>query len=64
MTFVGAGIEPMFSEATKDFPNVLFVFVGIVGINENIVDVARDIDIQKVIEDVIHESLKSGWGIR
>ena len=60
LAFVGASIEAVLSEASEHFANVSFVVFQVIGVNEDVVEVDDDRDVEKVLEDVVHEALKSG----
>jgi hypothetical protein len=53
----------MFTKATQDFFDVLLVFGGILGVDEDVVEVDDDVDVEKVTEDILHESLESRRGV-
>ena len=53
----------MFLEVSEHFTDMVTVEIGIVGVDEDIVQVNEDADIEEVAKNVIHESLKGGWRI-
>ena len=53
----------MLSEPAKDFFNVFPMTVGVVGEDEDVIEVDNDADVQEVLEDVVHEPLKCGRGV-
>lgn len=59
----GIGEKFVLPELPKDFPNVFLVRLGVVGIDEDIVEIDDDIDINHVREDFIDESLPCGRSI-
>ena len=63
MTLVRTGIETMFPETTEDLVDMLLVFRRVVRVDEDVVKVDGNINVEEVAEDVIHESLESGWSI-
>ena len=63
MTFVRMGIETMLPEMTENLMDMFLVFCRVIGVDEDVVEVDGDIYVQKVTENVIHESLESSRGI-
>ena len=63
MTFVRMGIETMLPEMTENLMDMFLVFHRVVGVDEDVIEVDGNIYVQKVTENVVHESLESGWGI-
>ena len=61
--FVGSSVETIFVESSKYFADMFSVKFFVVGIDEDVVEVNDYADIEHVGEDVIHESLKSGWSV-
>ena len=53
----------MFSQTGQDFSDVLRMFRGIVGVDEDVVEVDDDVDVKKVAKDVLHETLESSGGV-
>ena len=51
------------SETTENFADMLWVIVGVVGVNENVIKVGDNIDVEHVTEDVVDEALKSGRSV-
>ncbi|KXN92783.1 hypothetical protein AN958_04027 [Leucoagaricus sp. SymC.cos] len=49
----------MFSELLENLANMFAVFSGVVGIDEDVVQIDRNADIEEVTEDVIHKMLES-----
>ena len=49
----------MLSEMAKDFMDMLPVLGGRVGIDQDVIEVNGDILVKQVMEDIIHEPLKS-----
>jgi hypothetical protein len=43
--------------------NMLLVHVGIVGVDEYIIEINDNTNIKHVRENVVHESLESSWGV-
>lgn len=62
-TFVGSSVEPMFSESSENFLNMFAVIIGVVGVDEDVVQVDDHCDVKKIGEDVVHEMLKCRRGI-
>jgi len=54
LTFVCTGKQSISVEPTKYFLNVSFVFLNVVRIDENVVQIYDDNDIDHIREDVIH----------
>ena len=50
----------MLSEASEHFVNMSFVVFQVIGVNEDVVEVDDDRDVEKILEDVVHEALKGG----
>src|SRR5882724_107885 len=63
LAFVCVGKQSISVEPAKYFFNVNFVFVNVVRIDENVVQINEDNDVNHIREDVIHKSLKSCWSI-
>jgi len=63
LAFVGASVKSVLSESSEYFSDVGLVFVEVIGIYQDIVEVDDDGDIQHVREDVIHEVLEGGGGV-
>ena len=61
--FVGSSIETIFAETSEYFADMFSVKFFVVGIDEDVVEVNDYADIKHVGEDVVHESLKSGWSV-
>ena len=59
LAFVGMGIETMLSEMVEDFVDMLPVLGGRVRIDQYVIEVNSDILVKQVMEDIIHEPLKS-----
>src|SRR5882724_3777878 len=63
LTFVCVSKQSISAEPAKYFLNVSFVFINVVGIDENVVQIYDDNDVNHICEDVVHELLKSCWSI-
>ena len=53
----------MLSETLEHAANVIFVVLFIVAEDEDVVQIYDNEDIGHVVEDVVHEMLKCGWGV-
>jgi len=53
----------MFLEASEHFTDMVTMEIGIVRVDEDVVQVNEDANIEEVAKNVIHESLKGGWRI-
>ena len=53
----------MKSESSEHFADMFAMFLGVLGENEDVIEVDNDSDIEKVFENVVHETLESGRGI-
>ena len=53
----------VFSEASEHFTNMVMMEIGIVGVDEDVVQVYEDANIEEVAKNVVHEPLKGGWRI-
>ena len=53
----------VFSEASEHFTNMVTMEIGVVGVDEDVVQVYEDANIEEVAENVVHESLKGGWRV-
>src|SRR5882672_2983987 len=53
----------MFAESAENFVDMLAVFRGIVRVDQNVVKIDRNADIKQVVEDIVHEALKSRGSI-
>ena len=63
LAFPGIGVKAMFPELVEDFFDVLFVLGHVVRVDEDVIEVDNDTDIEKVAEDVVHETLEGCGGI-
>lgn len=55
--------QPMLAEAFEDLADVVVVFVGVRGKDEDVVEVDDDEIVQEIAEDVVHEGLEGGGGV-
>ena len=53
----------MLAQSPKHFPNVFFVILHIVRVNQDVVEVNYHADIEHICEYRVYELLKCGWGI-
>ena len=53
----------MFLEVLEHFSDIVMMEIRIVGVDEDVVQVNKDTNIKEVAKNVVHESLKGGWGI-
>jgi len=53
----------VFSEASEHFTDMVTMEIGIVGVDEDVIQVHEDANIEEVAKNVIHESLKGSWRI-
>ena len=61
--FIGSSVETIFAETSEYFADMFLVKFFVVGIDEDVVEVNDYADIEHVKENVVHESLKSGWSV-
>ena len=64
LALVRAGIEPVLAEASEYLFDVLTVLLGVVGVDEDVVEVDDHADVEHVREDVVDEPLKSSGCVR
>ena len=64
IAFVSSSVKTIFSETSEYLPDMFAMEFQIVGVDEDIIQVDNNTDIEHVGEDIVHESLKSGWSIR
>ena len=64
LAFIGTGVESMFPKSLEDFPYMTPMVFRVVGVNEDIVEVNDYQDVEKVLKDVVHETLESGGSVR
>ena len=53
----------MFSEVSEHFTDMVTMEIGIVGVDEDVIQINEDANIKEVAKNVTHESLKGGWRI-
>ena len=53
----------MLLEVPEDFSDMLFVFLGIVRVDENVIEVHNNIDVEHISKDVIHKVLEGSQSI-
>ena len=53
----------MFAESAKDFFDVLRMFGGVVGVDQNVIQIDNNVNVQKVAEDILHETLEGCRGV-
>ena len=53
----------VFLEASEHFTDMVTIEIGIVGVDEDVVQVHEDANIKEVAKNVVHESLKGSWRI-
>jgi len=53
----------MFLEVSEHFMDMDMMGIGIVGVDEDVVQVNEDANIEEVTKNVIHESLEGSWRI-
>ena len=63
-TFVRASVKSVGAETPEDFADMGAVFVGVVGVDEDVVEVNYHADIDEIGEYVVHEPLESSGGVR
>ena len=50
-------------EASEHFMDMVMMEIGIVRVDEDVIQVNKDANIEEVTKNVIHELLKGGWRI-
>ena len=53
----------VFSEASEYFTKMVTMEIGVIGVDEDVVQVYEDANIGEVAENVVHEPLKGSWRI-
>ena len=53
----------VFSEASEHFTDMVTMEIGIIGVDEDVVQVHEDANIEEVAKNVVHELLEGGWRI-
>ena len=53
----------VFLEVSEHFMDMVMMKIGIVGVDEDVVQVHEDANIKEVAKNVVHESLKGSWRI-
>lgn len=61
--FFGFGVQKVVNEALEDLTNVGGVIVGVVGEDQDVVEIDENLDVEEVSEDIVHEVLKCGRGV-
>jgi hypothetical protein len=61
--FVDSGIEAVLSESSKYFAYMFSVKLGVVRVDEDIVEIDDNTNIEHVGEDVVHKSLERRRGV-
>ena len=61
--FVGSSVKAIFAESSEHLSDMFMVKFFVVGIDENVIKIDDHANIKYLREDVIHESLKSGWSV-
>ena len=61
--FFGFGVKLMFSKASKNFGNMFIVFLGSLGVNEDIIQIDYHIFVRDVGKDAVHITLESSRSI-
>ena len=62
-TFVDSSVETIFAKSSEHLSDMFAVEFLVVGVDEDIIEINYYANIEHVGEDVVHESLKSGWRI-
>ena len=60
MTFVRAGIKSMLLELLDYFVDMFSMFLGVIREDQDVIEIDNDSNIEKIFEDVVHETLESG----
>ena len=47
----------------EDFSDMLFVFLRVVRVDENVIKLHNNIDIEHISKDIIHKALEGSWSI-
>ena len=55
---VTAGVKSVFPESPEDFADVFPVSAGVVGVDEDVVQIDDNTNVQEISEDLIDEALK------
>ena len=63
LTFLSLGIELVFPEAGEDFADVGLVLVGVLGEDEDVVQVYNHEFVKDIGENAVHEALKGGGSV-
>ena len=61
---VCAGVEVVLAESSEDFLDMFLVVHGVVGVDEDVVEVDNNADVEEVGEDVVDKLLESCGGVR
>ena len=61
LTLVGLSVETLFPEAAEDFSDVLLMVGRVVRVDEDVIEVDNHVDVEQVLEDVVHKTLE-GYG--
>ena len=61
--FIGSSIKTIFAKSLEYLMDMFLVKFFVVRIDKDVVKVDDYADIEHVREDVVHESLKSGWRV-
>ena len=63
LTFIHASIKPMGAETSEDFSDMFAVFLQVIGVDQDFIEIYNHGDIHHVGKNVIHKALESGRGI-
>ena len=63
LTFICASIKLMSTEMSEDFSDMFVVFLQVIGVDQDVIEIYNHRDIYHVSENVIHKALESGRGI-
>jgi hypothetical protein len=64
LALLGLAEEIVFPETPEDFFDVFLVVIGIVGVDEDVIEVNDDVEVEDVGEDVVHEALEGRRCVR
>ncbi|KAF8623746.1 hypothetical protein AX17_007300, partial [Amanita inopinata Kibby_2008] len=63
LALLNLGIELMLSESVENFADVLLMICGVIGVDEDVVQIDDDADVEHIAEDIVHEVLERPKGI-